>query len=545
MFKGVVHICGETMGILPIMRLTAGTNVDDKYEIRSMVGYGGMGVVYEAYQQGLQRTVAIKQLTGVPSECPDEVRRFEREALILSRLLHINIVQFYAYGIWAGQPYIAMELLTGTSLHQLLSNGPLAVVDAVRIMQGISAALHHAHTHDVIHRDLKPSNVILCAASEGTLIPKVIDFGLARLPTFLGQKLTQTGETVGSVMYMSPEQCHGQKLDLRTDIYSCGCILYQLLTGVPPHEADNGFALMFEHINAPISSTEKWAEIAHPLQLIIAKCVAKNRQDRYSSAQALADDLQLVLNEQAPELEGKVVRSAEPGRNEKIPVAGSKKRRKHSALLIAGSVCAGAGFFGIYFHLRPPEHAISPGSTIVQDSPSETMTRLTRFSNQHSLTKESSEQLRVAINGCKNDPVTNQNMLVLAYTSLGNYFFQTNDVPKARSIAAEGLQVCCRADNNAEEDYFDLALMYHKACTETSVQCGPGSLQEALRRYPNAGPEAKARVQIPLAIYYLTSGKVEAAKKLLDTAMPHAMRANDIADGQAALRQVRQLTKKP
>lgn len=215
----------------------AGTLIDDRYEIRRTIGCGGMGVVYEAYQHGLERNVALKLLTASCNQDALDLARFEREALTLSKLRHPNVVQFYAYGIWQNMPYIAMELLHGHSLQENLSrNEPMQPNEALRILIEVCEALNYAHAKGIFHRDIKPSNVIL---ADGGGTAKLIDFGLARLvSTAPMQKLTQTGMAIGSVLYMSPEQCAGRPADARSDIYSLGCVMHHCLTGVPPFSGD-------------------------------------------------------------------------------------------------------------------------------------------------------------------------------------------------------------------------------------------------------------------------------------------------------------------
>lgn len=266
------------------------TILDDKFEIRGIIGSGGMGVVYEGYQPAVDRLVAIKLLTYAPSDNSEDYARFEREAMVLSRLSHPHIVRFFSYGMWQTYPYIAMERLPSNSLQQLLAahESGLPLKDALDITIQIVSALQHAHEQGVFHRDIKPSNVII--TEDGQV--KLIDFGLAKLTGVDGrQKLTQTGQALGSVMYMSPEQCVGQPVDGRTDLYGVGCLLFHCLTGQPPFVADNGVAVMFQHLNEPVTHSEGWQKLPPPAKQIIGRCMAKKPQHRYADAVDLATDL--------------------------------------------------------------------------------------------------------------------------------------------------------------------------------------------------------------------------------------------------------------
>lgn len=287
------------------MFISVGTVIDQKYEIRQTIGSGGMGVVYEAYHREMDRTVALKLLTSDPDEEPEEKKRFLREASLLNRLSHPNIVAFYAYGVWNGQPYIVMERLYGPSLQQVLAHrdGPVNRNLALAAALQVCNALQHAHAEGVFHRDIKPSNIILSqpagtAPDEGGKVhAKLIDFGLAKGVNLQEQqKLTRTNQALGSVNYMSPEQCVSHPVDARSDIYSLGCVLYECTTGKPPFSAENAVAMMFQHLNESVSDTPDWPNVPPDLQKVIRKCMAKQPAKRYGSAGELARDLETVLS---------------------------------------------------------------------------------------------------------------------------------------------------------------------------------------------------------------------------------------------------------
>lgn len=314
------------------MLLPNGTVIDGKFQVRGTIGSGGMGVVYEAYQAAFERMVALKLLTYAPSDKDTDVARFEREAQVLSRLTHPNIVRFYSYGVWRGYPYIAMERLHGANLQKLIAefeNG-LRVDVALPIVMQIVSALEHAHEQGVFHRDVKPSNVILTRLSPDTYEVKLIDFGLAKLTGIDGkQKLTQTGQALGSVMYMSPEQCLGTPVDGRTDIYGVGCLLFHCLTGQPPFNAENGVAMMFQHLNEPVMNSDGWSRLTPPMKQIIGRCLAKQVQHRYAGAAELQADLQRIAAG-----EGDQIRYAPHVESLAPPASQNAASRRTPALLV-------------------------------------------------------------------------------------------------------------------------------------------------------------------------------------------------------------------
>ncbi len=280
------------------MFLQPGTLIDGKFEVIRTIGSGGMGIVYDALQSSMQRTVAIKVLTYAASEVEEDLKRFEREAKALSRLSHPGIVQFVSYGFWQGCPYVAMERLQGRSLQHLLSTKEAGIEPrlALDIAIQICDALSHAHAVGVLHRDIKPSNIILVEDNEHLRV-KLIDFGLAKLTGLDGeQKLTRTNQALGSVMYMSPEQCQGQPAGPTSDIYGLGCVLHECLIGEPPFAADNGVAVMFQHVNAALNECSGWNRLGTETRQVIEKCLAKQPKDRFENAEALKKQLQSLLD---------------------------------------------------------------------------------------------------------------------------------------------------------------------------------------------------------------------------------------------------------
>lgn len=292
-----------------MLALQPGEVVDNRYEIICELGQGGMGSVYAATELGLHRKVAIKFLH--PGLITDEEHRtrFEREGKILSSLVHPNMLTFYRFGWLHGQyPFIVMEYVEGESLHSILAkSGRLPLERTLEIGVQICSSLQYLHSQNIIHRDLKPTNIMVLNNSDGERI-KLLDFGLARiwLDGAEAQRLTKTGELVGSIFYMSPEQCIGLKSDARSDIYSFACLLYELVTGAPPLVADNPIGLLHKHANETPELLTKVLNDPSNLKLaafntLLDKAMAKKPENRYQTAEELRADLRLLQQGQLPD----------------------------------------------------------------------------------------------------------------------------------------------------------------------------------------------------------------------------------------------------
>lgn len=272
--------------------------LDERYRIISILGEGGMGSVYKAEEIGLQRMVALKILQPWLAGDEEQRKRFAREGQALSSLCHKNLIMFYRLGLWQNlYPYIAMEFLSGKSLLEVIQQtGPLQPRRALELMNQVCEGMEHAHRAGIIHRDLKPGNLMLVDKEVGLL--KVVDFGLARLDgSAIKQGLTQTGALIGSVHYMSPEQCTGKKADARSDVYAVGCILFEILTGTPPFTADNPVGLLHLHATEPVPPIVLPGGEAIPpgLEALIQKALCKDVDQRYQTMRAMQKDMELVL----------------------------------------------------------------------------------------------------------------------------------------------------------------------------------------------------------------------------------------------------------
>jgi WD40 repeat protein len=258
------------------------------YKILSLLGQGGMGVVYHVEQIGLKREAALKMILGGQYSDENSRARFRVEAEAIAQLRHPNVVQVYGFGEHEGLPYLALEYVDGATLgHKLRRDKSLREEDAATLLLGIAEGVAHAHAKGIIHRDLKPVNVLL--AKDGT--PKVADFGLARLEN---QELTSTGALLGTPSYMPPEQASGRVREIgpASDVYALGAMLFEMLAGRPPFKGDSPFEIIRKVIEEDAPSLRRFApRVPRDLETICQKCLAKDPARRYPSAKELADDL--------------------------------------------------------------------------------------------------------------------------------------------------------------------------------------------------------------------------------------------------------------
>jgi len=257
-----------------------------------------MSVVYKAKHTLMDRTVAIKMLNGTNDQ--PAIDRFQQEARAASSLSHRNIISIYEFGMENKTPYLVMDFLGGLTLQKLIDD--VKRVDtsrAIPIFRQICEGLEHAHRKGIVHRDLKPSNICL-TKQDGAETVKIVDFGIAKLLPAAGRNtlhLTQTGEVLGSPLYMSPEQCQGKLTDSRSDIYSMGCLMYECLTGIPPLMGETSFETMEKHIAgapAEFAKTAPDLKVDKNLEAAIFRCLEKNPEDRYQNASELLGDLPML-----------------------------------------------------------------------------------------------------------------------------------------------------------------------------------------------------------------------------------------------------------
>lgn len=279
--------------------IATGQVIDQRYEILSLLGQGGIGAVYKARQIQFDRLVALKVLHCGLNTDKDSLSRFWQEGKILCALQHTNIVACLASGLWQGsKPYLVFEYLDGQTLRQFLDKSTkMSWSEAVRIAIEVCAGLDYAHASGVVHRDLKPENILLVPTDAGQLA-KILDFGLARIVhgnLTAMQKLTQTGALMGSVLYMSPEQCTGQRAGPRADLYALGCIMYEVICGRPPHMADDPMGIVYKHAQVDPEPIAQLADVPPDLANVINKCLSRDPDKRYQTARALQTDLETSL----------------------------------------------------------------------------------------------------------------------------------------------------------------------------------------------------------------------------------------------------------
>ena len=272
-----------------------------RYEVRSLIGRGGMAEVHLGFDTRLSRVVAIKMLRRDLALDSIFQARFRREAQSAASLNHPNIVAVYDTGEEIVSdatnrslaiPYSVMEYVEGHTVKELISDGTAVPInEAIEIVSGVLSALQYSHANHLVHRDIKPGNIML--TPEGKV--KVMDFGIARALTDSQATMTQTNAVVGTAQYLSPEQARGETVDERSDLYSTGVVLFELLTGRPPFKGDSAVAVAYQHVEQiPPTPSSILSDIPDSLDRVVLKALAKNRDDRYRSAAEMLSDLQRV-----------------------------------------------------------------------------------------------------------------------------------------------------------------------------------------------------------------------------------------------------------
>ena len=262
--------------------------VDNRYALVQSLGFGGMGEVYLAHDEVLDRDVALKMLRMHYAGDDEFAERFKREAMSAASLSHPNIIQVYDRGeTEEGASYIAMEYVPGGTLKEMIfRDGPLEAADAAEIGAQVAEALGAAHDRGMVHRDIKPQNVLLTARGGA----KVADFGIVRAGS--SATISRTGSVMGTAGYMSPEQALGKPATPKSDLYSLGVVLYEALTGELPYTADNPIAVSMKHVNEPLRPPiELNPRVPRGMNALVTKLLAKDPEDRYADADELADDL--------------------------------------------------------------------------------------------------------------------------------------------------------------------------------------------------------------------------------------------------------------
>jgi serine/threonine protein kinase len=338
-------------GTLLLDERTLGSSLVAKYVFLEEIGSGGMGVVYKARQSLLNRTVAIKTL-HIERLSKERILRFQREAEAASRLSHPNLVSVHDFGLTEhGRPYMVMDYLEGILLSELLkTKGSLSLAQAEPILSQICSGLAYAHDHGVIHRDLKPSNVMVSSADSDSPSIKIFDFGIAKI---LDEKnnptLTQSGDIMGSPNYMSPEQITGSPLDRRSDIYSLGCMMFELLTGVTPFVGRTSMEAALKQVNEdPVTLHDaSLGQIFPPeLEKAVSKTLAKDPEQRYQSVAQLQLDLSKAMKAPVPEFFTPL----------ETPITPARKRQMNARALAVMLSMVAIGALSAYSFISTTKH---------------------------------------------------------------------------------------------------------------------------------------------------------------------------------------------
>lgn len=299
-----------------------GRTIENKYHLDSLLGTGGMGAVYQATRLHIGDTVAVKILHPEQETDPHAAERFRREAQIAARLKHPNAVSIYDFGVSGdGLMYLVMELVEGQSLRKIVKqHGSLSTEAVAEVTAQACAALAEAHRHNIVHRDIKPDNIILNSTTSGLRV-KVLDFGIAKLRDLAASNLTQTGSVMGTPHYMSPEQCMGEELDSRSDIYSLGVVLYEILCGVAPFHSPTPSAVVIQHVTqAPTPLRSVNISVPANVEAVVLHALEKRREARPQTAAALAQEMRTAVNESAT-----VSRPTVPTGANSLPVTASSR----------------------------------------------------------------------------------------------------------------------------------------------------------------------------------------------------------------------------
>lgn len=341
----------------------APNQLGDRYQLRDLLGEGGWGQVYRAFDLKLKEEIAIKILRSSLSTTPGEIERFKREIITARKITHPNVIRIHEYGEAGPDVYISMELLEGGTLADRLKDGPLPIADALRLGAELAEGLQAAHARDIIHRDIKPHNVMFDEVGKA----KLVDFGIARLQ---GTQ-TQTQGFTGTPFYMSPEQADGSQITSASDIYSLGVVLFEMFTGQLPFKSDSLVRMALLHsAEKPPRPRSLRSDIPDFVEDIILRCLEKKPEHRPASARELANALRAALN------------ALESG-NKPVPVLRPRKRRPIWPFVAGGVLLIGAaGAGGVKLLLSPEETPVPSetttavvGATTVTDDATPVVTR--------------------------------------------------------------------------------------------------------------------------------------------------------------------------
>ena len=352
------------------MSFNIGENIGP-YRIIEQLGQGGMATVFKAYHAALDRYVALKVLHPAFNQDQTFTARFQREARVVAKLEHSNIVPIYDYSEHEARPYLVMKYIEGDTLKARLNQGPLKSNEIEDVINSIGSALAYAHRQGILHRDIKPSNVMI--ATDGSMY--LADFGLARIAQ-AGESTMSSDSIMGTPQYISPEQAMGIKdLDAGTDIYSFGVMLYEMVVGQVPFSADTPFSIIHDHIYTPLPLPMKVnPNVPEPVQRVLLKALAKNRLDRYESVEEMMDAFKGAWTEAGVPMQGTAITMRPGGSYKTEPVVvrtqraepvketgtanGETKKRspwKWIGIGVTSILCLAVAFFAVIKNIAKPQ----------------------------------------------------------------------------------------------------------------------------------------------------------------------------------------------
>lgn len=352
------------------MSFNIGENIGP-YRIIEQLGQGGMATVFKAYHAALDRYVALKVLHPAFNQDQTFTARFQREARVVAKLEHSNIVPIYDYSEHEARPYLVMKYIEGDTLKARLNQGPLKSNEIEDVINSIGSALAYAHRQGILHRDIKPSNVMI--ATDGSMY--LADFGLARIAQ-AGESTMSSDSIMGTPQYISPEQAMGIKdLDAGTDIYSFGVMLYEMVVGQVPFSADTPFSIIHDHIYTPLPLPMKVnPNVPEPVQRVLLKALAKNRLDRYESVEEMMDAFKGAWTEAGVPMQGTAItmrpggsyktepavvktQRAEPVKETGTAKGETKKRSpwKWIGIGVTSVLCLAVAFFAVIKNIAKPQ----------------------------------------------------------------------------------------------------------------------------------------------------------------------------------------------
>ena len=339
-----------------------------RYEIKSELGRGGMATVYRAYDPSFEREVAIKVLPREMMHDPQFRARFEREIKLVAALEHPSIVPVYDVGEEDGQPYFVMRYMTGGSLSNRIANGKMSLGDTAQIIGKIAQGLTYAHKKGIIHRDLKPDNILFDDNDD----PFISDFGVAKLTESTSGSLTGANGVIGTPAYMSPEQATGEKVDGRSDIYGLGVIVYQMLSGQQPYNADTPMGVAIKHVTEPVPEILNVnPSLPYDVDEIIRYSMAKDKNKRYASAV----DLAKALNMAAFGNEGNLTSTTNTGLRTAVNKNSTTQLSRGRTGLAVGGIVLLVAIIG-FFLLRNQLFAPQPVEATLTPVPAATSTEI-------------------------------------------------------------------------------------------------------------------------------------------------------------------------